>query len=560
MILRRHLVQTAASAAAASASSANRSSYLLTTTSAAAAAFTAQSSCRRHASSSSSPSSPSGSGTGPSSAAASNRSASSASSQSRDHEPPPPYITNGGAPPPKVLRSLASSPSSSSTASKTAKSSAARSAAPSKSSPSPSTSNNASNFAATQIEPSIAKSTPSSHTSTVLSNADSTLPPAGSSPLPSSFTSTSPPTEGTAPTSKEPVTLWSRAKSAYETLKFLFLFYWNGVKQIFRNRTRVKEIQARVAQPGGAALSREESQLIRIHNSDMRKLPLFLAIVLILEELLPLVVIYAPGLLPSTCILPSQMTKIRGKEEDKRKEAVRRLRELSSSLTVASTGPQGATPEGSANAWDEEVKQAVGALNPSAVKDLALTFKLATWGGSFLQRRRLSSHLSYLREDDALMAGVATGEANTGKASMSIADQVPQDVDGLARACSERGLRASGIDSVTMSEALRSWLRETQPAHGASTPSASELLQLPLRLYDATPAHQSSLTDASKETPPTASATAGAEVLAEARAVAHEVVEAEKEIFERDRRAEEEVKRKMEEQEREDALPNKSRR
>lgn len=57
----------------------------------------------------------------------------------------------------------------------------------------------------------------------------------------------------------------------------------------------------------------------------MRKLPLFVAILLILEEVLPLVVIYAPSLLPSTCVLPSQLTKMRSEEERRRANAVKTL-------------------------------------------------------------------------------------------------------------------------------------------------------------------------------------------------------------------------------------------
>ena len=45
-------------------------------------------------------------------------------------------------------------------------------------------------------------------------------------------------------------------------------------------------------------------------------------IVMILEEIIPLVVMYAPGLLPSTCILPSQLERIQGRAEAKRKEAL----------------------------------------------------------------------------------------------------------------------------------------------------------------------------------------------------------------------------------------------
>jgi LETM1 and EF-hand domain-containing protein 1, mitochondrial len=41
-------------------------------------------------------------------------------------------------------------------------------------------------------------------------------------------------------------------------------------------------------------------------------------IILIIEEIIPLVVMYAPGLLPSTCILPSQKERIDAKKREKK--------------------------------------------------------------------------------------------------------------------------------------------------------------------------------------------------------------------------------------------------
>ena len=45
----------------------------------------------------------------------------------------------------------------------------------------------------------------------------------------------------------------------------------------------------------------------------------FLLIVIIAEEVIPLVVIYAPFLLPSTCLLPSQKERIDAKKREKQK-------------------------------------------------------------------------------------------------------------------------------------------------------------------------------------------------------------------------------------------------
>lgn len=51
------------------------------------------------------------------------------------------------------------------------------------------------------------------------------------------------------------------------------------------------------------------------HSTCLRLVP-FVLIALILEEIIPLIVIWAPGMLPSTCILPSQRERIQAKAMD----------------------------------------------------------------------------------------------------------------------------------------------------------------------------------------------------------------------------------------------------
>lgn len=51
-----------------------------------------------------------------------------------------------------------------------------------------------------------------------------------------------------------------------------------------------------------------------------RLVPFVLTIVIV-EEIIPLIVLYAPGLLPSTCILPSQRDRILTKRHEKQRQA-----------------------------------------------------------------------------------------------------------------------------------------------------------------------------------------------------------------------------------------------
>lgn len=43
----------------------------------------------------------------------------------------------------------------------------------------------------------------------------------------------------------------------------------------------------------------------------------FVVTVIVLEELIPLIVLYAPFMLPSTCVLPSQRERIAAKAQEK---------------------------------------------------------------------------------------------------------------------------------------------------------------------------------------------------------------------------------------------------
>lgn len=51
-------------------------------------------------------------------------------------------------------------------------------------------------------------------------------------------------------------------------------------------------------------------------TTNLRLIP-FALIIIVIEEIIPLVVMYTPFLLPSTCILPSQKERIDGKKREK---------------------------------------------------------------------------------------------------------------------------------------------------------------------------------------------------------------------------------------------------
>lgn len=156
---------------------------------------------------------------------------------------------------------------------------------------------------------------------------------------------------------KKNLTIKSRIKNLWSTVKYLFRFYLDGVKQIWRNRASVKAVQQHVRETK-RDYTWEEMQMIRTHSSDMIKLPLFLLILVTVEELLPLMVIYTPFLLPSTCILPSQILKIRQRLEVNREAAVKKIQDLVHEA-------QDMQPK------NDSLHEALAALPPAALRELA---------------------------------------------------------------------------------------------------------------------------------------------------------------------------------------------
>ena len=61
----------------------------------------------------------------------------------------------------------------------------------------------------------------------------------------------------------------------------------------------------------------------------------FVITLLILEEVIPLIVLYAPGMLPSTCVLPSQRERIESKRKQKQRDVYELFREKAAALETA---------------------------------------------------------------------------------------------------------------------------------------------------------------------------------------------------------------------------------
>ncbi|KAF7362049.1 Letm1 RBD domain-containing protein [Mycena venus] len=99
------------------------------------------------------------------------------------------------------------------------------------------------------------------------------------------------------------------AKSTLHKAIQIAKFYYRGVKLVYARGKMVRGIKKRVA-AGGAPLERWEHRMMRTQDGDEKKLIPFVFIAIILEEVIPLIAIWYPEMLPSTCILPSQRDRI----------------------------------------------------------------------------------------------------------------------------------------------------------------------------------------------------------------------------------------------------------
>jgi len=273
-----------------------------------------------------------------------------------------------------------------------------------------------------------------------------------------------------------PKTLMQKVKNLWENIKYLFRFYYNGTKQIWKDRTIVADLRKKIAERealGGEGKQWIENAIIIRHEADLRKLPLFLAILLILEEILPLVVIYAPSLLPSTCVLPSQNTKMRSEEERKRGLAVQelakndQLRVLVEQLASQSEGKNGKT--------ETTNVKSLTAYGSNVVGQVAKLFALSAWGPATMVSSRIESHLTKLQTDDELLRH-AYDSRETSNQWKEIGES-----DWLWKICAQRGLRAFEADQQVMEHNLIAYLHLTSQKLNPANRSL-----LPLTLYDGT--------------------------------------------------------------------------
>jgi LETM1 and EF-hand domain-containing protein 1 len=67
--------------------------------------------------------------------------------------------------------------------------------------------------------------------------------------------------------------------------------------------------------------------------------------IVVIEEIIPLVVLYAPGILPSTCILPSQRERIDSQRHERQRNTYKLKRDVFAAVDLS----EAKTVEGGVN-------------------------------------------------------------------------------------------------------------------------------------------------------------------------------------------------------------------
>ncbi|KAF5389427.1 hypothetical protein D9757_004370 [Collybiopsis confluens] len=205
-------------------------------------------------------------------------------------------------------------------------------------------------------------------------------------------------------------------------------FYFRGAKLIYTRGKEVNAIKARI-RSGGFPLTRAEGRLIHLQRKDVTKLVPFIIMAIVLEELIPVAAIYAPFMLPSTCILPGQRSRI---DEKKTRKATASAADASHVLAQIRKNAVNGTISSSALS---------GTGSASIICSL---LRLPTFGNDFFRIWRIQRHLRFIQNDDSLI----------------LQDKLQDELNDhdLAWALEERGFIVQNLSPQARKAQLEWWL------------------------------------------------------------------------------------------------------
>ncbi|GJJ69106.1 LETM1 and EF-hand domain-containing protein 1, mitochondrial [Entomortierella parvispora] len=218
----------------------------------------------------------------------------------------------------------------------------------------------------------------------------------------------------------------------------------DGVKLLWVNKKIVKDLKQAQLQDGHQ-LTRREFQLIHKTDIDVKRMIPFGLIFLLATEYIPLIIIFAPQLIPSTCVTPSQLDGRRKKIHEKRSTMTEKLilqnkREITkehlasynSFISIAKKYGEG---------FDYNM------IDRQHLSSFCKFMGLSGFGPKFMLKKRLDKHMTYLHKDDVLLH-------QEGLDSLTFSE--------LQVANEERGMRSLEVSREHLEKSLAYWLRVSQ--------------------------------------------------------------------------------------------------
>ncbi|KAF8927797.1 LETM1-like protein-domain-containing protein [Dissophora ornata] len=232
-----------------------------------------------------------------------------------------------------------------------------------------------------------------------------------------------------------------KAKDFFRKGKEIVVQCKDGVKMLWVNKRIVKELK-RSQKEEGHQLTRREFQLIHKTDIDIKRMIPFGLIFVLATEYIPLIIIFAPQLIPSTCVAPSQLEGRRKKIHEKRSVMTEKLirlnrREINkealanynSFITIAKKYGEG---------FDNQM------IDREHLSSFCKFMGLNGFGPKFILSKRLNKHMSYLKQDDVLLQ-------KDGIDSLTFSE--------LQLANEERGMRSLEVSKDHLEKSLAYWLK-----------------------------------------------------------------------------------------------------
>ncbi|CAG8439250.1 11437_t:CDS:2 [Ambispora gerdemannii] len=256
-----------------------------------------------------------------------------------------------------------------------------------------------------------------------------------------------------------------KSQGYFAKARELVTFYKNGLKQLWENQKVARQLKAK-RDENLSSLTRHEFQLacIRTADSDRSKLIPFALVLITIPELLPLLVIMAPFLVPSTCVTPEQLEKRRHKLYEKQQTIHNEILGSSNVANLAEEDFQNLQRMIQLQRTVEGHKVSLKNFNSHLLKYFCKFMDLRTWGTRKMLQKRLEKHLDYIFEDDLMIQKE---------------DVTKLTIDELLKASQERGIRCINISKSQMRHALDYWIS----LHLNEDPEISDFLLMFSRIF-----------------------------------------------------------------------------